>query len=77
MKADDSAIALWKSAARDGFRPFVVELNGGARIEVSHPEALALRGDFAVYIDRDKTVTFLDHESVARVFEPTTQAKAA
>ena len=69
MKADNFAIALRKFAGRGAFKPFVVEFKGGQRLVVSHPEALALRGDFGVYIGQDKAVAFLDHDGVARVFE--------
>ena len=69
MKSDDFAIALKKFGTRGRFRPFTVELNGGGRVEIRHPETLALVGDFAVHVGPNKEVTFLDHENVARVYE--------
>ena len=69
MKSDNFAIALKKFGTRARFRPFTVELNSGGRVEIRHPEALALVGDFAVHVGPNKEVTFLDHENVSRVYE--------
>jgi len=54
---------------RAPFRSFTVELVSGDRIRVDHPEAMALRGGVAVYIDRDGAPTFLDHEGVSQVID--------
>jgi hypothetical protein len=49
---------------RAPFRPFVVELLNGDRVEVDHPEALIVRGGVAVFVAADGTPTLFDHESV-------------
>ena len=69
MKSDNFAIALKKFGTRARFRPFLIEMNSGHQLEIRHPEALALVGDFAVHVGPQKEVTFLDHENVSRVYE--------
>ena len=48
------------------FRPFVVELLNGDRVEVDHPEALIVRGGTAIFVAADGTPTWFDRESVNR-----------
>jgi hypothetical protein len=49
------------------FRSFTVELVGGSRFQVDHPEALVVRGGTAVFIAADGTPTLFDHDSVSQV----------
>ncbi len=49
---------------RAPFRPFVVELLNGDRVEVDHPEALIVRARTAIFVAADGTPTWFDHESV-------------
>lgn len=49
---------------RAPFRPFVVELLNGDRVEVDHPEALIVRAGTAIFVAADGTPTWFDHESV-------------
>ena len=48
---------------RAPFQPFVVELMNRARLDVSHPEAVAYNGGLAVYISREGIPILFDHES--------------
>ena len=52
---------------REPFQPFSVELTGGARFQVLHPEALAFSGGLAVYIDPNGAPGLFDHESVSQL----------
>ncbi|HLQ46324.1 MAG TPA: hypothetical protein VK137_16390, partial [Planctomycetaceae bacterium] len=71
-EADDSAWRmrisdfkfLQQRHRRAPFRPFVVELLNGDRVEVDHPEALIVRGGTAIFDAADGTPTWFDHESV-------------
>jgi hypothetical protein len=49
------------------FQPFVVELVYGERFLIDSPEALALRGGVAVFIDTDGTPTLFDHENTGQI----------
>ncbi len=52
---------------RRPFKPFIVELSSGTRVTVDHPEALAKRGQAAVYISRDGEYTLFDNTMVTQV----------
>ena len=49
---------------RAPFRPFVVELLNGDRVEVDHPEALIVRAGTAIFVAADGTPTWFDHASM-------------
>src|SRR5437870_5397595 len=51
---------------RAPFRSFSVELVGGDRIEVDHPEALVFRAGVAVYISPEGYPVVFDHEGVSQ-----------
>ncbi|HEV3081828.1 MAG TPA: hypothetical protein VGY66_18755 [Gemmataceae bacterium] len=59
------------------FKPFTVELVSGNRFTVDHPEALAMRGAVAVYIDRDGKYTLFDRTGVSRLTEAHDQMSAS
>jgi hypothetical protein len=44
---------------RRAFKPFVVELVGGARLTIDHPEALVHRVRAAMYVDPDGNFAIL------------------
>lgn len=50
---------------RTPFKPFVVALVNGDRVDVDHPEALVVRGGMAVFVAQDGTPTLFDHEGVS------------
>lgn len=52
------------------FRPFVVELVNGERIEVDHPEALASRNVRAIFITKEGRAHYFDPEGVNRIVGP-------
>jgi hypothetical protein len=51
---------------RKPFRRFTVELVSGDRFQVDHPEALVVRAGVAVFIAKDGTPVWFDHESVSQ-----------
>lgn len=61
---------------RAPFRPFLVDMVNGSRIEVDHPEAMVLRGGAAVYISSAGVPTLFDHDSVAQVTDVADQRAA-
>ena len=52
---------------RKPFRPFTVALVNGDRLEVDHPDALALREGMALFVGPGRVPSFFDHEGVAQV----------
>ncbi|MCI0332934.1 MAG: hypothetical protein L0228_06890 [Planctomycetes bacterium] len=57
------------------FRPFVVELVNGERIEVDHPEALAFRDMRAIFITKEGRAHNFDPEGVTRIVGPEVNGK--
>jgi hypothetical protein len=49
------------------FRPFVVEFVNGERIEVDHPETLAIRDKRAIFINKGGGAHYFDPEGVSRI----------
>ena len=52
---------------RTPFRPFTVSLVNGDRLEVDHPDALAVRDGVALFVGPGGVPAILDHEGVAQV----------
>ena len=46
------------------FQVFTVELHGGRRFEVDHPEAIIIRDGVAVFLAPGGVPVWFDHESV-------------
>lgn len=67
MTAQNFGIALRAFLRRRPLIPFFIELHTGERLRVSHPEAIALRGQVAMYIDTSNQNKLFDHESVSQV----------
>ena len=67
MKAEAFDRSLRAFVRRTPFQPFTVELVSGTRLEVKHPEALAVNGGTAVYIAPDGTPALFDHKSVSQL----------
>jgi hypothetical protein len=61
---------------RDPFRPFVVELTTGERIEIDDPEGLAFAGGYATFINAEGEPTNFDYTVVARLITPEATAPA-
>ena len=53
--------------SRSPFHPFTVELVGGHRFEVDHPQAMIARDGVAVYLLPGGVPVWFDHESVTQV----------
>ena len=54
---------------RRPFKPFVVELVSGNRIVVEHPEAVAMGGDAAIYVNPDGEYAMFDSSTVSQLTE--------
>jgi hypothetical protein len=61
----DSTIRTFKH--RTPFRPFTVSLVNGERLEVDHPDALAVRDGVALFVGVGGIPAVFDHEGVAQV----------
>ena len=52
---------------RAPFHPFTVELTGGYRFEVDHPQAMVVRAGVAVFLRPGGVPVWFDHESVTQI----------
>lgn len=52
---------------RTPFRPFTVALVNGDRVEVDHPDALAIRDGIALFAAPGGVPVVFDHEGVSQV----------
>lgn len=52
---------------RRPFQPFTVALVNGDRVEVDHPEALAVRDGLALFAAPGNIPWFFDHEGVSQI----------
>jgi hypothetical protein len=76
MTFEDFNRTLRAFQKRTPFRPYIVALVNGDRVEVDHPEALVLRAGVAVFISAEGAPTLFDHESVSEfIGEPLTQSR--
>ena len=69
MRSSNFEKALLAFVRRRPFKPFSVALENGDRFTVDHPEALALRGSVAVFIDPQGNYTLFDNTSVTQLTE--------
>jgi hypothetical protein len=67
MTSDNFANTLEGLRALRPFRVFTVELHGGRRFEVDHPEALVVRDGVAVFLAPGGVPIWFDHESVNQI----------
>lgn len=61
----DTTIRTFKH--RTPFRPFSVAMVNGDRLEVDHPDALAVRDGVALFAGRGGVPVVFDHEGVSQV----------
>ncbi|MFV1964621.1 MAG: hypothetical protein ACC628_04305 [Pirellulaceae bacterium] len=61
----DGAIRAFRQ--RTPFRPFTVAMVNGDRLEVDHPEALAVRDGVALFAGPGGVPVIFDHEGVSQV----------
>jgi hypothetical protein len=52
---------------RKPFQPFTVAMVNGDRVEVDHPDALAVRDGLALYVAPGTIPWFFDHEGVSQI----------
>jgi hypothetical protein len=52
---------------RTPFRPFTVAMQNGDRLEIDHPDALAVRDGVALFAGPGGIPSIFDHEGVNRV----------
>lgn len=52
---------------RSPFRPFTVAMVNGDRLEVDHPDALAVRDGMALFAVPGNVPVIFDHEGVSQV----------
>lgn len=61
----DQTIRVFKH--RTPFRPFTVAMQNGDRLEVDHPDALAIRDGVALFAGPGGVPSIFDHEGVSRI----------
>lgn len=61
----DSTIRTFKH--RTPFRPFTVAMVNGDRLEVDHPDALAIRDGVALFVGPGRVPVVFDNEGVSQV----------
>jgi hypothetical protein len=61
----DSAIRVYRN--RRPFRPFTVAMVDGDKLEIDHPEALAIRDGVALFAAPGGIPVIIDHEGVSRI----------
>ena len=54
---------------RRPFKPFTVELHGGERFEIDHPEATVLRQGVAIFMAPGPVPIYFDHDSVIKMID--------
>jgi hypothetical protein len=70
MTADDLERALRALARRRPFRPFLIELHSGDRIQVSHPEAVQRYGELFLSRATDRGQRGFAGPSVCQFIDP-------
>ncbi len=76
MTADHFEQLLEALQRRAPFHSFTVELVGGSRFEVDHPQAMVVRDGVAVYLQPGGVPVWFDHESVVHVVGDIADAEA-
>ena len=61
----DQTIRAFKH--RKPFRPFTVAMQNGDRLEVDHPDALAIRDGIALFAGPGRVPSIFDNEGVNRI----------
>jgi ferredoxin-NADP reductase len=70
MSADDLERALQVLVKRRPFTTYLIELNSGDRISVSHPEAVYRYGDLFVYRGPDRSHRIFAAVGVCQLIDP-------
>jgi hypothetical protein len=75
MTSDHFESTLEGLRALRPFRVFTVELHGGRRFEVDHPEALIVRDGVAVFLAPGGVPIWFDHDSVNQIIAAPASAR--
>ncbi len=67
MTADNFNIVLEALRGHKPFTVFTVELHGGRRFEVDHPNAIVIRDGVAVFLAPGGIPIWFDHDSVNQI----------
>ena len=71
MTAENFDRALRELQEKRPFHIFTVELNGGRRFEIDHPNALVVRDGVAVFVAPGGIPILFDHDSVNQIIVAT------
>lgn len=75
MTADHFENVLESLRRLQPFRVFTVELHGGRRFEVDHPETLVVRDGVAVFLAPGGVPIWFDHDSVNQIIGATANSE--
>jgi hypothetical protein len=77
MTAEHFQTTIRAFQRRTPFKPYIVELVSGDRVEVDHPEALVIRGGVGVFVDASGAPAIFDHEGVSQILAGSGESAAA
>jgi hypothetical protein len=69
MTAENFDAILNTLLNRRPFQIFTVELHGGKRFEIDHPQATVFRDGVAIFISPGPVPIWFDHESVSQIID--------
>ena len=69
MTTENFEKVLLAMIRRRPFKPFTVELHGGQRFEIDHPEATVLRQGVAIFLAPGFVPIYFDHEGVVQIID--------
>jgi hypothetical protein len=69
MTAENFDVLLDTLLNRRPFQIFTVELHGGKRFEIDHPQATVFREGIAIFIAPGPVPIWFDHESVSQIID--------
>jgi hypothetical protein len=76
MTAENFDAMLARLLNRRPFQIFTIELQGGKRFEIDHPQATVFRDGLAVFISPGPVPIWFDHESVSQFIEAPANASS-
>lgn len=77
MTAEPFQTTIRAFQRRTPFRPYIVELVSGDRVQIDHPEALVIRGGVGVFISSTGAPAIFDHEGVSQILAGSGESAAA
>ena len=69
MTTDHFEKVLRAMIRRKPFKPFTVQMHGGQRFEIDHPEATVMREGVAIFIAPGFVPIYFDHDSVVEIID--------